>query len=376
MLGALLASGCHAPRTQIVVWVWSDLPLTGPMSLDLLSISVTGGGRTDRPAYTIAVNPTRGGDASVRILPSAVLTLYPDDNTAAYEVSIAVAALHDVPGRSPEALYAYGAFQRTTAFAPGRSTQVDVYLTLACSQTRCEMDQTCGLNGCELIAQPASGFDGSFPADVVRRDASADLVAPTDAPAADEPVIADAVAMDTAIPPPSDSAAGCAAGRTDCGGACVNLSNDGSNCGSCGTNCGAGMSCSSGSCRCSSGTSCGGSCVNTQTDNSNCGSCGTRCLYGEYCANGTCICPSGTIWCTGTGCVNVSNDVSHCGSCGIACPVSSRCAAGVCSCVPDATCDGTVCNTRNNCGTLCTCRTGLMCHPGGCCCPTSAPCIC
>ncbi|MEI8259751.1 MAG: hypothetical protein WCJ30_29140, partial [Deltaproteobacteria bacterium] len=113
-LGALIGAGCRSPRTQIVVWVWSDLPVTGPDSLDTLALTVSGGGRTDRPPFIINVNPSLGNDAGVRALPGAVLTLYPDDNTAPYPIDVSVDPMHAVPGGTSRPLYAFGAFRRST----------------------------------------------------------------------------------------------------------------------------------------------------------------------------------------------------------------------------------------------------------------------
>lgn len=44
-------------------------------------------------------------------------------------------------------------------------------------------------------------------------------------------------------------ACNCGQGQTCCNGACVNLSADRNNCGTCGSTCGAGASCQSGACR-------------------------------------------------------------------------------------------------------------------------------
>jgi hypothetical protein len=70
---------------------------------------------------------------------------------------------------------------------------------------------------------------------------------------------------------------GCAGGGSLCGGVCTNLSIDSYNCGTCGTTCGAGETCVSGSCVCSSGNACGGTCVDTTTDQNHCGACGNLC---------------------------------------------------------------------------------------------------
>lgn len=47
----------------------------------------------------------------------------------------------------------------------------------------------------------------------------------------------------------SNSGCNCGQGQTCCNNACVNLSNDRNNCGTCGTQCGGGSSCNAGACR-------------------------------------------------------------------------------------------------------------------------------
>ena len=71
--------------------------------------------------------------------------------------------------------------------------------------------------------------------------------------------------------PPSD----CAGTSTRCGGACVELSTDVNNCGTCGTACGT-ASC------------CKGACADTTTSPTSCGACGVTCLGTESCAAGAC----------------------------------------------------------------------------------------
>jgi hypothetical protein len=67
----------------------------------------------------------------------------------------------------------------------------------------------------------------------------------------------------------------CAVGQADCGGICVNVSSDASNCGVCGNICASSEQC------------CSGFCVDTLTDESNCGSCGTSC-GAQSCNAGSC----------------------------------------------------------------------------------------
>ncbi len=91
-----------------------------------------------------------------------------------------------------------------------------------------------------------------------------------------------------------DGGAGCGAGRTDCGGECVDLRNDPRNCGRCGNACAAGVQCQLGVC-CGVGLDlCTDRCVDLQNDSSNCGVCGFTCTNGLQCRFGTCQPPSTT----------------------------------------------------------------------------------
>jgi hypothetical protein len=78
-------------------------------------------------------------------------------------------------------------------------------------------------------------------------------------------------------------------GNTDEG---FNKQTDENHCGVCGNKCAAGRTC------------CGGSCVDTQTSNTNCNGCGLSC---------------GGNTCCGGACKNLTNDKTNCGSCGNNC---------------------------------------------------------
>jgi hypothetical protein len=81
----------------------------------------------------------------------------------------------------------------------------------------------------------------------------------------------------------------CAPGLSACGEQCVDLINDSSNCGTCGTTCATGV-CSEGSClECpdTAPTWCGSQCTNTASDPDNCGGCGAPCDTG-LCSNSNC----------------------------------------------------------------------------------------
>ncbi|MEI8255061.1 MAG: hypothetical protein WCJ30_05250 [Deltaproteobacteria bacterium] len=309
LLAVLLVGGCRAPRTQILVWVWSNLPASGPESLDLLRITVSGGGVTRMPSL-IAVNASHGV-AGVRVLPGTLLTLYPDDNAAAYEVGITLAPLHDAGGGLTRDLWAYGAYQRVTSFVPGRSVRVDVYLTAACTSIACRMDETCGLYGCEAIHQPATPFDGSFP---VTPDAQ-----PFDATRGDATGIdAEAGARDVATGDVCDES-------SMCGASCVDLQTDRANCGACGTACPTGSACTGGACG-AVGT-CPGVCTPGQAGGA-CGNCGTltcdaNCQW--VCAGGGRCSPGDT----GASCGGCSLGTQTCNaSCGWRCVGGGACTAG------------------------------------------------
>jgi MYXO-CTERM domain-containing protein len=79
---------------------------------------------------------------------------------------------------------------------------------------------------------------------------------------------------------------------TDCGGACVDATSDGLNCGLCGNVCPTGQLCSNGMCSsaCAPGlTQCDQSCVDLSTNVLNCGSCGVACDAGQQCTGGQCV---------------------------------------------------------------------------------------
>jgi len=88
---------------------------------------------------------------------------------------------------------------------------------------------------------------------------------------------------------------------------------------------------------CSTGeTMCGGGCVDLQRNASNCGSCGRACGEVEACTDGACTstCAAPRTLC-GTGastrCVDTRSDVEHCGRCGMACGMGRACTAGSCA---------------------------------------------
>src|SRR5208283_1881221 len=82
---------------------------------------------------------------------------------------------------------------------------------------------------------------------------------------------------------------------------------------------------------------CAGACVNTTNNPSNCGTCGNACAAGEACVAGVCTCPSGQVFC-GNACVNETSDPNNCGACGHACASGQGCTSGVCGTTGAAVC--------------------------------------
>lgn len=91
----------------------------------------------------------------------------------------------------------------------------------------------------------------------------------------------------------------CPSGKTKCGGECVVLSSDNENCGTCGKSCsamspptgGSPYTCQGSQCvtSCPTGkTLCNNACVSLTTDHLNCGTCGYTCGGNHACSNGTC----------------------------------------------------------------------------------------
>ncbi len=108
----------------------------------------------------------------------------------------------------------------------------------------------------------------------------------------------------------------CNSSQTWCTNACVNLDTDKDNCGSCGNECAADMSCVSGSCECTSAGAleCSGSCIDPDTDADNCGSCGNDC-GADVCQSGSCVCGAGRHGCgSSTPPCYANTDGDNCGS--------------------------------------------------------------
>jgi hypothetical protein len=127
-----------------------------------------------------------------------------------------------------------------------------------------------------------------------------------------------AYAAEIASTPVSDSACLCVAPSVTCSGACVDLTTDQNNCGSCGNVCAAGSTC------------CNGTCSDLQRDSLHCGRCDRMCGFAERCQSGVCACPnSGEFDCAGT-CRNILTDRNNCGGCGLICELPGPCVNGFC----------------------------------------------
>ena len=106
---------------------------------------------------------------------------------------------------------------------------------------------------------------------------------------------------------------------------------------------------------------CGGTgCVDLANDATNCGACGTTCDTGHVCSEGNCLgCDVGETAC-GANCVDTTIDPEHCGGCGKACGAGETCIGGDCQCTPDeaVTFSGDVAPLLDStCG-------GVACHAG------------
>ena len=134
----------------------------------------------------------------------------------------------------------------------------------------------------------------------------------------------------------------CSGGRSPCGNACVNFSNDPRNCGRCGESCpanGGTATCNGGRCdvNCGNKLKCDGRCVNS--DDANCGRCGTTCSGDTACARGACRLVDG-LGCDvrrNDECVNVC--VGFCLNSGNVCRSNGDCTTGPDDeCLPDGEC--------------------------------------
>ena len=190
-------------------------------------------------------------------------------------------------------------------------------------------------------------------------------------------VVTQTVAPDAAVDAARDGSTMCPAPQIDCGGVCVDPTNDPLHCGGCNFACAVERECSAAACtaRCETGTvRCGAECVSLASNDDHCGACGRACADGTRCANGACevVCPSGQALCEGA-CIDVTADDSNCGACGVGCFAGQTCTDAVCTLACGA--------GRTNCGDRCVdtqtsdancgaceraCATGTRCVAGVC----------
>src|SRR5260221_3179875 len=174
----------------------------------------------------------------------------------------------------------------------------------------------------------------------------------------------------------------CAPNQTACaqsagGFICENLSNDRTNCGTCGNTCITGQVCTppagnpngAGTCQiqCSGGlTNRSRNCYDTNIENLACGACNNACTPGTHCSAGKCVivCTPGQTECpAGSGnCVDLTKDRTNCGGCGVACASGQICTSSACqiSCHSGLTLCGSSCvntvadaNNYGGCGLFC-----------------------
>ena len=141
-----------------------------------------------------------------------------------------------------------------------------------------------------------------------------------------------------------------------------------------GSLCTGGKKCSSGACKCLTGTDCSGTCRDTKTDRAHCGACGKACRTGQTCQAGVCkaSCKKGETLCSGS-CVNLRTNTAHCGRCGRACSRGSTCTSGRCqiTCPTGRTACSNACydlqTSTSHCGRCYnSCRRGKKCIKGLC----------
>ncbi len=143
----------------------------------------------------------------------------------------------------------------------------------------------------------------------------------------------------TCVPQP-----GCPNGLTLCGTACVNVDDNPANCGSCGNVCGGASwrrcgstndgQCTAGHSNCGAGrTDCSGTCVVVTDDPNNCGGCGVVCAANQYCNSSSCTvrpsCDNGlSSWAQadgGVACANRESNPLFCGPTGLTCGAAQEC---------------------------------------------------
>lgn len=74
---------------------------------------------------------------------------------------------------------------------------------------------------------------------------------------------------------------------------------------------------------------CGGACIKLESDSTNCGACGRNCPFEASCQSGECVCPDDLTPCVDA-CVDILTDELHCGQCEHPCSLGQSCGSGVC----------------------------------------------
>jgi hypothetical protein len=147
----------------------------------------------------------------------------------------------------------------------------------------------------------------------------------------------------------------------DAAQACINLSNDVKNCGTCGHACRATETCQNGTCACPVGgqlyCDSANGCVDTVNNTAHCGACDNACKKTQVCSYSTCSCTGyGQQYCASqNACIDTYSNNQHCGACDKACPTGTHCSYGTCYCdqATDTLCTDTCYNLqtdRAHCG--------------------------
>ncbi len=179
----------------------------------------------------------------------------------------------------------------------------------------------------------------------------------------------------------------CTVGDTCCPAqGCHNLQTDLAFCGNCGNDCTALYgtrvdSCATGVCSCGGGaicadgqTCCGGACVDLRVDATNCGNCGNVCslpFASSVCAMASCAidtCSTGRDDCdtsAPTGCETDLSLAANCGACGVGCSPNATCVASGggfgCTCNAGYSGSGVACADINECTAGTPCGTNSAC---------------
>ena len=340
---AVLAA-CHAPPTEIVLRVETDMP-QGPgavlQAVHVRVVSQDGMVRLDQ-LFTL-------GAHGVALLPND-LGITPSDARRTVEVDVtAVGATGD--------LFTYRAI---APFEVGHTNELLVFLADRCrldANRVCMPDETCGRNGCEAVMRTSlPDFSADASTDVTGSDAPGDATLDAtmdvnlDAPLDALNDLGSDIGADNVVGPDGPP---CGVGNQFCNGMCTSVT-DRHNCLGCGIDCtlrtntiaggdtcdatrGCLLTCLAGYGDCDSMS--GNGCEADLTADTNCGACGIACPSGQHCtanASGSTYacaasCGGTTPSMCGTSCVDLSSDVDNCGGCGVICPRPGSNGMAVCT---------------------------------------------